>query len=75
MCSGSRPMDLIDFRIAYNLNKYDVIALCVGGNCLENFRDRLKLSYEQIIHDLQIVMNEVCANLLNITVEKFLTRE
>ena len=63
-------MDLIDIRIANNLNKFDVTELCVGGNCLENFRDRLKLSHEQKIHDLQIAMNEVCANLLNVTVEK-----
>ena len=63
-------MDLIDIRIAYNLSKYDVIALCVGGNCLESFRDCLKLSHDQIIHDLQIVMNEACAILLNVTVEK-----
>ena len=61
-------MDLIDIRFAYNLSKHDVIALCVGGNCLESFRDRLKLSHNQIIHDLQIVMKEVCANLLNVTV-------
>ena len=61
-------MDLTEILTAYNLNKYDVIALCVG-NCLENFRDRLKLSCKQIVNDFHIVMNEVCANLLNVTVK------
>ena len=41
---GSRPMDLLDAVAAYDITKYSTIALSIGGNCLENFKDRLKMT-------------------------------
>ena len=63
LCLRSRPMDCLDILIGYNLNKYDVIALCEGGNCLKKFRKRLKMSIKQTTDELLIVSNDICTNL------------
>ena len=56
---GSRPLDLLDAFAAYDITKYSAIALSVGGNCLENFKDRLKMTTEEVVADLDVIVSEV----------------
>lgn len=49
-CLAARPSDLLfllesDF---INLRKYKRIGLCIGGNCLSKFRNRPRMSPEEV---------------------------
>ena len=52
-------MDLLDAVAAYDITKYSAIALSVGGNCLEKFKDRLKMTRKEVVADLEVIVSDV----------------